>query len=58
MKLTKACAIYEVIDPQHQVIARCTTRELAERYMREMEVPYKEFYRINVADVIGGIDND
>lgn len=46
MELEQVRTNYNVIDPQRQIVATLVDKQTAQEFLYTLQVPYKEFYRI------------
>lgn len=46
MELEQVRTNYNVIDPQRQIVATLLDKQTAQEFLDTLQVPYKEFYRI------------
>lgn len=46
MKIIYSHSDWNVIDPQNQIVESFSNKQCAKDYLKALEVPYKEFYKV------------
>ena len=55
MELEQVRTNYNVIDPQRQIVSTLVDKQTAQEFLDTLQVPYKEFYRIEKQKVYKNI---